>query len=222
MKTALLIEDHEQTQVWMRQVIEGAFPGVDIHLAETIEQAKEAIQHHQFNIALVDINLPDGSGIDLVTEMMARNSVGYIVMSTIFDDDDHLFKAIQAGAHGYLLKDQPQEQLIEKLKGITRGDPPLSPGIARRLLTFYQQQAPLKTATTEPVKVESMLSNREEEVITLLAKGITTKEIARMLEITPNTASGYVKSAYRKLNVSSRAEASLKAVELGLVNSSAD
>lgn len=216
MKLALLIEDHVKTQEWMRQVLQTAFPNIDIDTAETMQEARERLSRKKYNIALVDINLPDGSGIDLVPEMLDKQQAGYVVMSTIFDDDNHLFDAIQAGAHGYLLKDQPMEQLIEKLSGILRGDPPLSPGIARRLLSFYRQNSVKKAA-----KPESTLSQREEEVITLIAKGVTTKEVARMLEITNNTASGYVKSAYRKLNISSRAEASLKAVELGLVNHTA-
>lgn len=216
MRTALLIEDHLPTQQWLKQVIMDAFPGIDVVLAETLQQARLHLSESQFGIALVDINLPDGSGIELITEMIQSNRVGYIVMSTIFDDDNHLFTAIRAGAHGFLLKDQPASQLVEKLEGILRGDPPLSPGIARRLLAFHRQ---VQHQPRE--KQETSLSNREEEVITLLAKGVTTKGIAQLLDITANTASGYVKSAYRKLNVCSRAEASLKAVELGLVNSSA-
>ncbi|OUS28605.1 DNA-binding response regulator [Gammaproteobacteria bacterium 45_16_T64] len=221
MKTALLIEDHEDTQIWMRSVIASAFPNIEIHLAETLEQARTTLRKMPFTIALVDINLPDGSGIDLVSEIAANGRVGYIVMSTIFDDDDSLFRAIQAGAHGYLLKDQPHSLLIDKLKGIERGDPPLSPGIARRLLSYYRQQSQPRT-NTSLAKTSSELSKREEEVITLIAKGITTKEVARMLSITTNTASGYVKSAYRKLDISSRAEASLRAVELGLVDCSSN
>ena len=216
MKTALLIEDHIESQQWMEEVLRTAFPLVVIDLADSIAGARSLLESRQYSIALVDINLPDGIGTDLVPSMIASNQVGYVVMSTIFDDDNHLFEAIQAGAHGYLLKDQPKDQLIEKLAGITRGDPPLSPGIARRLLSFYRKQSEAK-----PAKVEHKLSKREEEIITLIAKGVTTKEAASMLNITNNTAAGYVKSAYRKLDITSRAEASLKAVELGFVNSTA-
>lgn len=216
MKSALLIEDHLQTQEWMAEVLQAAFPGIELTVVETQADARQCLAQNQYSIALVDINLPDGCGIDLLPDMLDQERVGYIVMSTIFDDDQHLFNAIQAGAHGYLLKDQPKQDLVDKLKGILRGDPPLSPGIARRLLTYYRQRPAVVTE-----KPENLLSKREEEVITLIAKGVTTKEVAKMLNITNNTASGYVKSAYRKLNISSRAEASLRAVELGLVNSSA-
>ncbi|MDX1694299.1 MAG: response regulator transcription factor [Ketobacteraceae bacterium] len=223
MKQALLIEDHEETRQWMEEVLAEAFPSIVIHLAETLQEAADYLQQQQYSIALVDINLPDGSGIDLIPLMQKDARVGYIVMSTIFDDDDHLFKAIQSGAHGYLLKDQPRDQLLVKLQGILRGDPPLSPGIARRLLSYYRQNTSTKPDdddNSRADKPESLLSPREEEAITLIAKGLTVKEMAAMLNITANTASGYVKSAYRKLNVNSRAEASLKAVEMGLVKSS--
>lgn len=224
MKNALLIEDHDDTREWMRSVLEEAFPGIDIEAAETLAEARNLLQSGYYSIALVDINLPDGTGIDLIPLMLKESRAGYIVMSTIFDDDDHLFQAIQAGAHGYLLKDQPADQLVAKLQGVMRGDPPLSPGIARRLLSFYRQRSQAGATNTDAdmpatSRAESDLSRREEEAITLIAKGLTVKEMAGMLNITPNTASGYVKSAYRKLNVNSRAEASLRAVELGLVNS---
>lgn len=224
MKNALLIEDHDETREWLKTVLDDAFPSIAIQTAETVTDARALLQENYYSIALVDINLPDGTGIDLIPLMLAESRVGYIVMSTIFDDDDHLFRAIQSGAHGYLLKDQPRDQLVTKLQGVMRGDPPLSPGIARRLLSFYRQNQEARQASSAPDqsparRPESELSRREEEAITLIAKGLTVKEMAAMLSITPNTASGYVKSAYRKLNVNSRAEASLKAVELGLVNS---
>lgn len=186
-----------------------ALDGIAVLEAETIGEAKVILEGNIVNLALLDINLPDGSGIDLARDITAASNDTYIVMTTIFDDDKHLFAALQAGAKGYLLKEQPRTQLIQHIQGILKGEPPLSPSIARRILTYFQD-APVQ-------KSDSCLSKREEEVLTLAAKGYKTKEISKMLEISLNTTAGYLKSIYKKLNISSRAEATLEATKLGLV-----
>ena len=129
----------------------------------------------------------------------------------MFDDDQHLFSALRAGAKGYVLKDQPQDDLAKMLKGIIDGQPPLSAPIARRLLDFFQ---PEQTVDAD----EEKLTNREQEVLTLIAKGYTLAKVGEMLGISRNTTAGYVKTLYRKLNVSSRAEATLAATRRGMVN----
>ena len=99
---------------------------------------------------MLDISLPDGNWVTLVEWLRRHAPDTYIVMATIFDDDDHLFTALRAGAHGYLLKDQPRERLIEQLGGILRGEPPLSPSIARRMMRHFRQ-------TTKPETGEDPL-----------------------------------------------------------------
>jgi DNA-binding NarL/FixJ family response regulator len=205
----LLLEDHTDTRIWLRDLLVEALGGVTVLEAETIGEAKVILKGNIINLALLDINLPDGSGIDLARDITATSNDTYIVMTTIFDDDKHLFAALKAGAKGYLLKEQPRAQLVQRIQGILKGEPPLSPSIARRILTYFQD-APVQ-------KTESCLSKREEEVLTLAAKGYKTKEISKMLEISLNTSAGYLKSIYRKLNISSRAEATLEATKLGLV-----
>jgi DNA-binding NarL/FixJ family response regulator len=121
--------------------------------------------------------------------------------------DGHLFSALRAGAQGYVLKDRSRESLADMLRGIVEGQPPLSPTIARRLLGHFH----------EPDSADAGLTARERDVLTLLAKGLTVAAVADMLGITANTASGYVKNVYRKLNVSCRAEATLEAARRGLI-----
>jgi DNA-binding NarL/FixJ family response regulator len=205
----LLLEDHTDTRIWLKDLLMEALDGITVLEAETIGEAKLILEGNIINLALLDINLPDGSGIDLARDITATSNDTYIVMTTIFDDDKHLFAALQAGAKGYLLKEQPRTQLIQHIQGILKGEPPLSPSIARRILTYFQD-APVQ-------KSDSCLSKREEEVLTLAAKGYKTKEISKMLEISLNTTAGYLKSIYKKLNISSRAEATLEATKLGLV-----
>lgn len=209
MHKVLLLEDHTDTRIWLKDLLMEALDGITVLEAETIGEAKVILEGNIVNLALLDINLPDGSGIDLARDITAASNDTYIVMTTIFDDDKHLFAALQAGAKGYLLKEQPRTQLIQHIQGILKGEPPLSPSIARRILTYFQD-APVQ-------KSDSCLSKREEEVLTLAAKGYKTKEISKMLEISLNTTAGYLKSIYKKLNISSRAEATLEATKLGLV-----
>lgn len=209
MKTALIVEDHDEPRAWLVGLVEQAFPGVTVTEAATLAQARQRINQRSFDLALVDISLPDGSGTALVAELQQQQGSTYAVMATIFDDDRHLFDALQAGAQGYVLKDQPRERLIAQLQGIARGQPPLSPGIARRILRYFQNQAPADGPE---------LTERETEVLNLLARGFNRNDIAKALEITANTAAGYIKAIYRKLDVSGRAEATLEAVRLGLID----
>ena len=136
------------------------------------------------------------------------------VVVTIHDDDDHLFPALQAGAFGYMLKEQPRELIAEQLQRISQGEPPLSPSIARtRDRLFRGAGASRRSATRLP---HVALTERESEVLLRVAKGFTLPEIGVQLGLSRHTIADYVKQIYRKLNVSSRAEAALEAQRLGL------
>ena len=169
------------------------------------------VERLEVDLALVDLALPDGNGMDIVAALAQKNPSCMIVVATIFDDDAHLFPALRAGAQGYLLKEQPRELLVRQLRGIADGQPPLSPAIARRLLRHFQ---PLPDASNgEAIQ----LTPREREVLSLLARGIRIVEIAQTIGISRHTVGDYVKNIYRKLKISSRAEAALQAKSLGLV-----
>jgi len=149
------------------------------------------------------------------------------IVTTLYSDDEHLFPALQCGADGYLLKEDRFEVLVEELQKIVRGQPPLSPAIARRLLTHFRSgegaafaqatQAPA-TPSVAPVALDhERLTPRESEVLTYLSKGFTIKEIAGLMGIKWFTVNDHIKSIYKKLNVSSRAEAAVLASKQGLV-----
>jgi DNA-binding NarL/FixJ family response regulator len=218
MDSLLVIEDDPRIREWLAALGEEAFPGIRSQATATLEGGRQALAAEPPALALVDLSLPDGSGADLIAE--AGEGETLFVVATIHDDDRHLFEALQAGASGYLVKDQPRERLVEQLRGITQGEPPLSPGIARRLLRFFGESPQSEPANdrTAPARGDTAaLSPREVEVLGLIARGYNRKDIARALSITPNTAAGYIKAVYRKLEVSGRAEATLRAVERGLV-----
>ncbi len=214
MKIALLLEDMPESQEMLREVAQTAFPGIRVSCVADVASALHMIQHFQFDLALIDLSLPDGNGTTVIEAMAARFPESVIVVATIFDDDDHLFPALRAGAHGYLLKDQAPELLVKQLHGITEGHPPLSPSVARRLLDHFRiEQETAKTAITE----DTLLTPREREVLVQLTRGISIADIGEVIGISRHTVSDHVKNIYRKLNISSRAEAALQAKNMGLV-----
>jgi len=209
MKTALLLEDYEETRTWLACIVRAAFDEIEVFEAATLEQGRAVVNTNKIDLALIDINLPDGNGVDFVKDVMQTTPETYCVMATIFDDDEHIFPALKAGAQGYLLKEQSTNEFISALQGIIQGEPPLSPAIARKMMSYF--------AVEEEDKV-SKLSERETEILTFIAKGFKRNEVADLLKLSPNTVAAHLKRIYNKLNVSTRAEATLEALRLGLVN----
>lgn len=210
MNAGLVVEDIPATRLWLSEALASAFPGIVIESAGTLAAALALIERQAFEVALVDLDLPDGSGLEAIAALRRRSPATAAVVTTIFDDDAHVFPAMQAGAQGYLLKEQPRERFIAGLQGILRGDPPLSPAIARRMIAHFNA-----AGTAEDGEIA--LTPRETEVLRLVAKGFTQQEIAGHLGLSRHTVVDHVKSLYRKLNVSSRAEAALAATRRGLV-----
>lgn len=211
MKTALILDDLPESRHWLEQALRQSFGDIAISMAESVDEARQhLLSGGQPEIALIDLGLPDGSGIEVIQMMSLRSPATLCIVASIFDDDRHVFPALRAGARGYLLKDQPIEVIVRALKGVAAGEPPISPAIARRMLNHFSPTQNQGTAA-------SPLTERETEVLQLIAKGMTLVESARLLGISHHTVTGYVKEIYRKLNVSSRAEATLLAREMGLV-----
>lgn len=211
MQTVLLLEDFADTRAWLCEVLNAAFQAIDISEAATVAQARKQLAQNHFDLALIDLNLPDGSGIDVIRDITRDSPATYCVVATIFDDDENIFAALQAGAQGYLLKEQPAEELIRNLQGLIRGEPPLSPAIARKILRHFHAPKPA------PQPVADGLSEREKEILSLVAKGLKRGDIGPMLGISPHTVATHIKTIYSKLNVTSRAEATVEALRLGLV-----
>lgn len=214
-RTGLVVEDQPKIRDWLCAVLAETFADMDVVSAHDLRTARAWLKDHGracegFNLALVDIGLPDGSGIELIKELAALHPGVVPVVTTVYDDDGHLFEALAAGAQGFLLKDEETDTLAHSLRGIERGEPPLSPAIAHRILKHFREQA-------KPAKDAISLTGRETEVLTLLGRGLTIREAARRLGLAENTVAGYVKTIYQKLNISSRAEAALEAHRRGLV-----
>src|SRR5215216_200645 len=140
MTNILLLEDLPEIRAWMKQLVLQVFPNSLISEAARVHDARELITAVKFDMALIDLGLPDGSGVDVVAALREHQPDAQSVVVTIHDDDEHLFPALQAGAFGYLLKEQPRELLTEQLQRISQGEPPLSPSIARRVINYFAKQ----------------------------------------------------------------------------------
>ncbi|WP_374593145.1 response regulator [Aquabacterium sp.] len=216
MKQILLLEDLPEIRAWLKTLALQVFPQARISEAARVHDALELVSALRFDVALVDLGLPDGSGVSVVERLRETQPDAQSVVVTIHDDDEHLFPALQAGAFGYLLKEQSREQLSEQLQRIAQGEPPLSPSIARRVIQYFTAQAKAKPAEAAPLMPMVQLTERENDVLLRVAKGFTLPEIGVQLNLSRHTIADYVKQIYRKLNVSSRAEAALEAQRLGL------
>jgi two-component system, NarL family, nitrate/nitrite response regulator NarL len=245
----LIVEDNPVARSFLCRVVRESFSDViAITEAGDLETARRSIgavvpaasapAHELFKLILADLELPDGNGMELLTELVRYPATK--IVTTLYSDDEHLFPALQCGADGYLLKEDRFEVLVEELQKIVRGQPPLSPAIARRLLGHFRQgpggmgglpgleETPLSAASefqssrgmgmgkNVPLDHER-LTPRESEVLTYLSKGFTIKEIANLMTIKWFTVNDHIKSIYKKLNVSSRAEAAVLASKHGLV-----
>ena len=242
----LILEDNPVARVFLCRVIRESFSDtIKITEAGDLETARHQIKlaggadgmHgvDPFKLILVDLELPDGSGMELLTELAHYPATK--IVTTLYSDDEHLFPALQCGADGYLLKEDRFEVLVEELQKIVRGQPPLSPAIARRLLGHFRSGGKATAmagdsgfsssgdfaTSSRPVHIEERppehdrLTPRESEVLTYLSKGFTIKEIASLMGIKWFTVNDHIKSIYKKLNVSSRAEAAVLATKHGLV-----
>jgi DNA-binding NarL/FixJ family response regulator len=242
----LILEDNPVARSFLCRVVRESFSDtINITEAGDLESARKQIgiaggssgMHgvDPFKLIMVDLELPDGNGMDLLTELAQYPATK--IVTTLYSDDDHLFPALQCGADGYLLKEDRFEVLVEELQKIVRGQPPLSPAIARRLLTHFRRgndgeavapgsaftmaagalNAGRPIALVDKPADHQRLTPRESEVLTFLSKGFTIKEIANLMGIKWFTVNDHIKSIYKKLNVSSRAEAAVLASKQGLV-----
>jgi two-component system, NarL family, nitrate/nitrite response regulator NarL len=240
----LIVEDNPVARSFLCRVVRDSFSD-NIAITETgdLDAARRQITltggaqglhgADPFKLLLVDLELPDGNGMELLSEL--REYPATKIVTTLYSDDDHLFPALQCGADGYLLKEDRFEVLVEELQKIVRGQPPLSPAIARRLLSHFRAggtgdgtvvdsgfNSASAFQSSRPVPIEKppeyeRLTPRESEVLTYLSKGFTIKEIAALMGIKWFTVNDHIKSIYKKLNVSSRAEAAVLASKQGLV-----
>ena len=214
---ALIVEDLDEPRQWLAELLPRALPQIrQVDTAATLAEARERMREHRYGLALVDWGLPDGTSEGLIAELVAARRDAMVIVATIHDDDTHVFPALRAGATGYILKSQPGGDVMAQLRRIELGEPALSPSIALRVLRHFHAApaAPLPAAPDPP---DVKLTEREIDVLRLIAKGYRSPEVGPLLGISASTVSSYVRDIYRKLGISSRAEAAMEAARRGLV-----
>ncbi len=209
MYSILLADAHSYTRNLLKEISHQVFEHARIEEADSLYKARELITQKKYCLAFIDASFPDGSGIEIVKKIVLANSQTYIVMTSMHDDDKYLFDSLRAGAKGYLLKDLSKEQLTHHIKGILFGKPPISDRILRRLLDYFHNPT---LTNIHP------LTARETEVLCLIGKGWSRREVSNSLEISVNTAAEHIQNIYQKLNINTRAEAALEACRLGLIS----
>ena len=174
---------------------------------------------HSVNVLLVDLGLPDGSGIDVIRQCQQLQPACEIMVVTMFGDEANMLKAFGAGARGYLLKDGTEEDLAVHILNLSNGGSPMSPIIARQLLMRLAppQQTTEATAGTAMGTSVPLLSPKESEVLALVARGFSYPETANLLGISVHTVHSHVRNIYGKLSVNSKTEAIYEARQLGLL-----
>jgi DNA-binding NarL/FixJ family response regulator len=195
-----IVEDNTELRILTQKILQRVLSVQRVTAYESAEEALEKIPKIKPQLVLMDINLPGMNGVECVRQLTQKLPALQIVMLTVYDDDNDIFDSLAAGATGYLLKPVKAAELIEAIKVIHAGGAPMSMPIARRVVQTFKRTSPPKSDLPE-------LSQREVEVLQLLAQGMLTKEIAEKLDISYWTVVQHVRHIYEKLQVRTRTEA---------------
>jgi DNA-binding NarL/FixJ family response regulator len=197
--TVSVIEDDKDYREGLETLINHSDYFRILHCYASAEAALPHIIHHPPAIAIVDIKLPGKSGTDIISVIKQQTPDVLCMVCSFYDDNEHVFEALKNGASGYLLKDSMPKDIIESLKELHMGGAPMSRYIAKKVISVFQNK--------QNVNRLSELSERENEVLQLLATGITVKEVSDKLSLSKHTVTKHLKNIYTKLHVSNRVEA---------------
>ena len=180
----------------------------------SVKEGKQLVSDTCPRVLLVDLGLPDGSGLEVIADAACNSPATEIMVVSMFGDEGHVIQAIEAGASGYILKDTDDTSLAEHIIQLVDGGSPMSPMIARHLLKKMQQRPELEKSQAS----ETLLTKREMQLLKLLARGYTYKEVADELSVSSHTVNSHIKNLYRKLSVKTKNEAVFAATRQGLLN----
>ncbi|WP_331694528.1 response regulator transcription factor [Pandoraea sputorum] len=226
----LLVEDDPSMQIRMRAILHSlGYTDDAVQVAGSLAQARAVLADEPFALILIDVGLPDGSGIDLIGELHARDPALPILVISAWSTEQIIVGALQRGATGYLLKEREDTEIALSIRSALRGGAPIDPFVARHILGLVAL-APGVSGTPVPPSgtgsglaaarmsdVPSALSPREVEILRLVAKGMTNREIAALLSISSLTVACHIKNIYKKLAVNSRTQAVFEARVSGLL-----
>jgi DNA-binding NarL/FixJ family response regulator len=215
----LIADDQAMIRAGFRMILE-AEPDMDvIGEAQDGEDTLTAARRMRPDVVVMDIRMPRLDGVAATRRLLADvDPQPHVVIVTTFDDDDNLYEALRAGASGFLLKNAPPEQLVEAVRTVATGEGLLSSAVTRRVIEEFARRSP---STSAPADALSELTEREVEVLRLMARGLSNAEIAEELVITPATAKTHVGRILMKLDLRDRVQAVVFAYETGLVRPAA-
>ena len=208
----LLADDHVVVRAGIRQILEHAGDIQVIAEADDGEAAQAGIQQHQPDVAVLDIQMPKASGIEVTRWARANKLKAGILILTAYDDDPYVMAVLQAGANGYVLKTTSPEELVQAVRDVHAGKSALDAAVTRKLMSHLLH-------TPEPPAVEA-LTEREMDVLRLTARGFTNKAIGVQLGISDRTVQGHLAHIFAKLQANSRTEAVMRAVSQGWISQS--
>ena len=220
----LVVED--QTKILKNQLklLEGNSEIEVVGAALSGESALEEVARLTPDVLLLDLGLPRMSGIEVTREVKRAFPRTEILIFTIFDEEEKVLAAVQAGASGYLLKGTPTEKIVEAIKEVNAGGTVIQPNLARRLLRHFQVPVPGVGPTAVPAAAPALapepftpLSDRETEILQLIAKGVSNSEAATLLGVSKATIRTHLEHIYRKLEVTNRVEAVTEGLRKGLI-----
>jgi len=216
----LLVDDQPLFRRALATLISAQFDMTVVGEGENGRDALEKVRALHPDIVVMDVNMPGASGVDGVNAIRGAGISTPIVMLTVSEDDDDLFESIKAGANGYLLKNVRPEELFEDLRGVMRGEAPIAPAVASKLLDALRTGGlPARGGGgMSPASGDTALTRRESEILQLVADGLSNKEIANELTITEGTVKNHVHNALEKLHLTNRVQAAAYAVRQGLTN----
>ncbi|MCO8073171.1 response regulator transcription factor [Acinetobacter lwoffii] len=215
----LIVEDEYVIQRRLKIILTNLGYNEDVLLfANTVKEAYSIIQQQPIALALVDLGLPDGNGISIIEKIREQDAQALILVVSAWSTQDSLFRAIQAGATGYVLKERDDVEVALAIRSILRGGAPIDPFVAREILK--QISIPTISGTVEqnrPAADQETLTQREQEILSLVAQGLSNREIAEQLCVSRYTVESHIKHIYRKLSVSKRTKAVSTARHLGIL-----
>lgn len=215
----LIVEDEGLIQERLRNILaELGYDNDGLIFAKNLKEAFLHIEQQHISLALVDLGLPDGNGIELIEKLRAQDSSALILVISAWSTQESLFSAIKAGATGYVLKERDDAEVLLSIRSILRGGAPIDPFIAQEILK--QISASVITAAKDCKSLDSdvaLLTNRETEILDLVAQGMSNKEIAEQLFVSKYTVESHIKHIYRKLSVTKRTKAVSTARSLGIL-----
>jgi DNA-binding NarL/FixJ family response regulator len=212
-----LVEDDIFFQNALNAAIQATSDLVLLKVVGTRAQGLRMLEDEPVDVLLVDLGLPDGSGIDVISAAHEKWPRCNIMVSTNFGDELHVMQSLEAGAAGYLLKDSEPENIVFEIRSLNAGGSPISPLIARHILTLFRLRHQSVPAADVDNKPDKQLSVREMEVLELIIKGFTADEISALIAVSRNTVSTFIRRIYAKLQVHSKAEAIYEARRQGVL-----